>query len=277
MPGVHYVRDIEDIHHLLIKVAKEGERRNKAWDDIGIDEPGPVFPRLVLLCEEMTVTMSKLRRWWKNNRFYEDPVTSPAIEALEDIACMGRQVHINIIAVAQMATVKSIGGSEARENFAFRIMGRYTKRAWEMLVPECDYVPANRKPGRLQVCVGGTATEIHGLMMTDKEARELALGGATVPQRDSIPVSQGKEVVAATATVDGELAASPPTIEVVSLREAVESGLLLITLSNLRSYRARDPRFPAPIGRDGQTDVYDKDRLVYWARNKEREIATTTV
>lgn len=273
MPGVHYARDIGDIHHLLLAVAREGEKRNKACDGIGIDDPLPYFPRLILVCEEMTVTMSKLRRWWRANREPGDPIPSPAVEALEDIACMGRQVRIHIIAVAQMATAKSIGGSEIRENFAYRVMGRYTKKAWEMLVPECDFTPANRKPGRMQVCLGGEATETHALLMSDEDARKLALGGATAPQRDSTPVGQGEYPVAATA---GPVA-PPPQVDLVSLREAVETGLLVLTLANLRSYRARDPRFPAPVVREGGTDRYDRTQLAYWARNREREIETTPV
>lgn len=279
--GVHYARNIRDIHYLLVSVAREGQRRNEAWDDVGIDEPGPTFPRLVLVCEEMTVTMSKLRRWWKTrpveDRHPGDPSTSPAIEALEDIACMGRQVRIHIIAVAQMATAKSIGGSEIRENFAYRIMGRYTKRAWEMLVPECDFTPASRRPGRMQVCVGGEATEVHALLMTDEQARELALTGATAPQRDSTPVAQGERPVAATAGPDPELDAPPPEVELIDLRQAVETGLLVITLANLRTCRARDPQFPAAVVRRGGTDMYDPGQLAYWARNRPREIETTRV
>lgn len=275
LPDVVYARDIVDIHHALISVAQEGEQRNRMCDGIGIDEPLPNFQRLVLVCEELTVTMSKLRRWWRTNRQPGDPVPSPAVDALEDIACMGRQVKIHIVAIAQMATAKSIGGSEIRENFPYRCMGRYTKRAWEMLVPECGFTPASRTPGRMQVCVAGVATETQMLLMSDEDALALATGGATVPQRHRTPISQGIQSVAATEPADGELDASPPEIDLVSLRDAVQSGLLVISLSNLRSCRARDPRFPPPVVREGKTDMYAKDELAYWGRNREREIETS--
>jgi len=278
LPGVHYARDVGEINNVLVKLAAEGDKRNRAWDDVGIDDPAPyVGPRIILLCEEMTATTKKLRRWWKANRTSSDPTTSPAVDALEDIACMGRQAAIHLITVAQMATAKSIGGPETRENFAIRIMARYTKRAWEMLVPECTFTPASSHEGWMQVCVGGVATETQGVFMTEHEARALATAGATAPQRHSIPISQGQHPVAATAPVDGELIAPPPSVELVSLRQAVETGLIVITLANLRSCRARDPEFPAPVVREGGTDKYDKDRIVRWARNRPRELETTNV
>jgi hypothetical protein len=166
VPGVRYFRDVGEIHAALVELAVEGRRRNTAFDDLGIDDPGPTFGRVVVICEELNATMSMLKQWWRNNREPSDQPTSPAIVSLGELLFMGRAVRMHVLAVAQLATAKDLGGPEQRENYAVRILARYTANAWKMLVPECAYVPATRHQGRSQVCIGGTATETQVLYMT---------------------------------------------------------------------------------------------------------------
>lgn len=53
---------------------------------------------------------------------------------------MGRQVRLHVLLVAQSATARAIGSPEMRENFATRILVRYTplpaggipRKAWEL-------------------------------------------------------------------------------------------------------------------------------------------------
>jgi hypothetical protein len=146
VPGVRYFRGIGEIHAALLELGKEGRRRNVAFDDIDIDDPAPQFPRLVVICEELNATMSMLKLYWHNNREPGDQPTSPAIVALGQLLFMGRAVRIHVLAVAQLATAKDLGGPEQRENYAVRILARYTANAWKMLVPECTYTPSTRHP-----------------------------------------------------------------------------------------------------------------------------------
>ena len=278
VPGVRYFRDIGEIHHALVALGVEGERRNRAFDDVGIDDPVPQFGRLVVICEELNATMRMLKQWWANNRERGEQPTSPAIVALGQVVFMGRAVRIHILAVAQMASANDMGGGEQRENYAVRILARYTANAWRMLVPECTFAPSSRHPGRAQVCIGGVATETQVLFMTPHEARDWVMGGAPRPTDVAVsrvagdPDSQGKR----TATV-----ASSPALTVVrdieepaarvTLAEASSdrgSGIVALRFDALRQAARRDPEFPPPAGQRGQARLYEAEALVRWERNR---------
>lgn len=187
LPGVIYCRDDEEVHDQLIALAAEGDRRNRLTDDLPGDvdvATVDVGPRVVLVAEEMNATIGKLQRYWDEIREKSDPKVSPAVRALGEILFMGRAVKIHVIAIAQMMTARTLGGPEARENFATRILGRYTVNAWRMLVPEIWPPPkASRHAGRVQVVLGGQARETQVLFLSESEAREWAssAGDVTVP------------------------------------------------------------------------------------------------
>lgn len=186
-PGVTYCRTAERAHVTLVGLLPEMERRYEVIDAASADEieagTVDVGPRIVILFEEMNAMMGKLIRHWQETRTKSDPKQSPAISAFHEILCMGRQGRINVIAVAQLATARTVGGPEARENFAVRILGRYTRNAWLMLAPEVWPMPrASKRPGRVQVVQAGAATETQVTYMTLAEAREWASGApVTVP------------------------------------------------------------------------------------------------
>nr|WP_173309157.1 pRL2-11 [Streptomyces sp. 44414] len=143
LSGVAYHREIEDIHDALVALGEEGERRNRivdAWE--GDEGEAPVGPRMAILLEEANATIGKLKRYWASVRKTKadddgpaDPKESPAIDALGEILFMGRAVKMHVLMVAQSATANALGGPEMRENFATRILARYTRNAWNMLVP----------------------------------------------------------------------------------------------------------------------------------------------
>ncbi|MFD4955802.1 hypothetical protein [Streptomyces sp. NPDC058451] len=92
---------------------------------------------------------------------------------------MGRQVRLRVLLVAQSATARAVGGTEMRENFATRILVRYTRNAWRMLVPQVSPIPMpTEHPGRAQVVTGGRAHETQVLNLSNAEAREWAMSGA---------------------------------------------------------------------------------------------------
>ncbi|MFI9311077.1 pRL2-11 [Streptomyces triculaminicus] len=202
--NVTYCRDIADIHEALISLGAEGQRRIHAAEHLGDDEdPSTVGPRIVILLEEINATMKQLARYWEKVRYRDDPKISPAVDALAEILFMGRAVRLHVLLVAQSATARALGGPEMRENFATRILARYTQNAWRMLVPEVHPAPkSTRHIGRAQVVLGGVAQETQVMFMTDAEARDWAMAGVgaesavtlervAVPQRPSTPAEPG--------------------------------------------------------------------------------------
>jgi len=283
LPGVMYARDISEIHRVLIQLGRLGHDRNRAWDDVDIDETGPMFTRKVIICEELNATMSVLRQWWKDNRDPGEPVTSPAVTALGQILFMGRAVRIHVLAIAQMATAKDMGGPEMRENYAVRILARYTANAAKMLVPECNLPASTRHPGRAQVCIGGVATETQVIYMTEREARgwveakrfPLGLTVAGVASRED-PALLGKQPATVAAAPSPELS-TPDGLAPVSLLEASSDkgrGIVLLKHDALRQAALRDPEFPAPVGHRGQARLYGPTSLQRWEVNRPGGRAT---
>ncbi|WP_245607662.1 pRL2-11 [Streptomyces prunicolor] len=182
--NVEYCRDISDIHDALVRLGAEGQRRIHVAEHLGDDaDPSEIGPRMVILLEEINATMKQLTRYWEKIKEKGDPKISPAVDALAEILFMGRAVRLHVLLVAQSATARALGGPEMRENFATRILARYTQNAWKMLVPEVQPAPkSTRHIGRAQVVLGGMAHETQVLFMTDAEARAWAMAGsAPVP------------------------------------------------------------------------------------------------
>ncbi|MEU8550957.1 DUF87 domain-containing protein [Streptomyces roseoverticillatus] len=180
VPGVEYCRDIAEIHDALIELGVEGRRRTYLAEQLGENaDPAAVGPRLAILLEEVNATMRQLARYWEKVRQKGDPKTSPAIDALAEILFMGRQVRLHVLLVAQSATARALGGPEMRENFATRILARYSQNAWRMLAPEITPAPKSTTHiGRTQVVLGGAAHETQVLFMTHAEARAWAMNTA---------------------------------------------------------------------------------------------------
>ncbi|MFJ4865997.1 pRL2-11 [Streptomyces sp. NPDC088748] len=181
--GVTYCRDIADIHDQLIALGQEGRRRTRVADELGIDaDPKAIGPRLLILLEEVNATMKQLARYWEKIRESGDPKTSPAVDALNEILYMGRQLRMHVLLVAQSATARALGGPEVREQFSTRILARYSVNAWRMLAPEVHPAPKSTKhQGRAQVVSGGSARETQILFFTEAEAREWAATGKPAP------------------------------------------------------------------------------------------------
>lgn len=182
VPGVTYCRDIGEIHDALVHLAQEGRNRlalaEQLADDVLEKEPWRVGPRIVILLEEVNATMAQLKRYWAKIRESGDAKTSPAVDALAEILYMGRQVRLHVLLVAQSATANAVGGPAMREQFATRILVRYTLNAWRMLVPEVSPIPmASDHHGRVQVVTRGRAQETQVLNLSNAEAREWAMSG----------------------------------------------------------------------------------------------------
>lgn len=289
LENVTYCRSIEEIHDALIWAAEEGERRNLLVDEHGEDATADL-PRIVIIAEEMNATISRLQRHWDAVREKGDRKTSPAVEGLGEVLFMGRAVKENVVAVAQMMTARTLGGPEARENFAVRILARYTRNAWNMLVPEIQPMPrSSRHAGRVQVCIAGQATETQVLFPSEAEAREWAAGGASgaaaEPGRRFESVSKTPSHTVPTQGHSGstvsdtprlslvpDLPPEPPELAGITLSQAVQDGVLSVSLDAVRKASTRDPEFPAPIGKRKTANLYDPSDLMRWQRNRPRVV-----
>jgi hypothetical protein len=161
---------------------------------------------VLILLEEINATMKQLARYWGTIRESGDPKISPAVDALNEILYMGRQLRMHVLLLAQSATARALGGPEVREQFATRILARYSMNAWRMLAPEVHPAPKSTKhPGRAQVVIGGTARETQVLFFTDAEAREWATTG-----RSATPARKRPAVPAQPAPAELQKAADGP-------------------------------------------------------------------
>jgi hypothetical protein len=297
LPNVEYCRDIQDIHDALVMLGKEGHRRNIVVDDWeGPEGEEPVGPRLGIILEEANATISKLKRYWQATRHPKlDPKESPAIDALREILFMGRAVRMHVLLVAQSATAAALGGPEVRECFATRILARYTRNAWMMLVPEVQPIPrSTRHVGRAQVVLGGVASETQVMFMTPAEAREWAVSGVMAPpvnlsgrpapdvtsqghagpstSHDAVPASRDV-TPRLTLVKDGQVPeqAAPVPAEPAryTLAAAAREGVVSMSADALRQAKRRDPEFP--VSDDGK---WTAEQLRKWERNRPRTTAS---
>ncbi|GLY82054.1 hypothetical protein [Actinoallomurus iriomotensis] len=285
LPSVEYHRTPELIHHAIIKLAAEGDRRYDVIDERG--EDADVGPRIFLVLEELNATMARLQKWWQANKPQGAPRQSPAVDALGDVLFMGRAAKIHCIAIGQMMTAKATGGPEIRENFATRILARYSRNAWKMLVPEVWPAPkSSRHAGRVQVVLAGTAHEAQAVFMTNEEARTYATTGLPVatPVSASHP-SHGQRLspeTVPTRPTTGDPATTVPLRLVhsdnspqqnppVGLRMAIDLYIPDVSLAVVRKARTRDPEFPKPVAQERNGEkLYDPQDLIRWAQNRIR-------
>lgn len=276
-PGVTYCRTAETAHHALIDLATEVDRRYDLIDAAPDDEIDSVDvgPRIVLVFEEMNSMIGKLNRYWQKTRAKSDPKTSPAMEAFLEIICMGRQGKVNCIAVAQLGTARTLGGPEVRESFSNRILGRYTVQAWKMLAGDIWPMPRpSSHTGRVQVILGGVATETQVAFLTTDEARDLAASGAVnvPPQWTGTHVPTPR--VAPDPGVPGGDSPHPGTpARRYTLAQAARERVVPIGYEALKKARQRDPEFPAGETVDGATR-YTAAELTAWCGNRPRAVDT---
>lgn len=270
LANVVYCRDIAEIHQALVDLGEEGHRRNRLVDDWEGEGDPDVGPRMLLIVEESNATLGRLDRYWKEIRPRGGPKTSPALDALAEILFMGRAVRMHVILVAQSATARALGGPEMRENFATRILARYTSNAWKMLVPEVHPIPkTSRHAGRAQVVLGGAATETQVLFVTEAEAREWATSGTLAPTSDlsrhghansheeGLTSGNGRDV---TPGVTPHLTLVKAGERRYSLAEAARTGIIPTTPDGARQAKRRHPEgFPEGVG-----GRYTAEELTRW-------------
>jgi len=54
------------------------------------------------------------------------------------------------------------------------------------------------------------------------------------------------------------------------LRQAIDRGILTVSIDSARAAVKRDKEFPEPVGNQGQAKLYDEEALRKWQRNRVR-------
>jgi hypothetical protein len=223
LPGVTYCKDAAKMHDTLVALAAELQRRYDIIDSAEDPDKADVGARIVLFFEEQNIGMKALKKHWEQIREKGDPKRSPAIDALDELLCAGRQAKMHVVSIAQLFTVQATGGDPvARENYATRLMARATVNAWKMLLPECAPFPKiQRKAGRWFIGADGVATEFQVGFLTEEEATAWASSGhVTVPAQWNAGAEQSQ------ATVTGPAVTVLERPQLYTLAEAVRAGFV---------------------------------------------------
>jgi hypothetical protein len=263
IPGVLYAAESEELHEALIWLDEELLRRARHVASGG--NPADLVG-LVVVMEEMNSASNRLRAYWRTIKGPGDPMMSPALTALANLASMGRELRMHVLMAGQSLTAKSTGGPEARENFGGRALARATPQQWRMLAPQIKPAPTGRgKPGRWHLVVGERLVEFQAPFMDLKNQLprliEWATGGAPVPD---VPAMMAGDVPVMTTTYeDTETPWSETKSSAlgISLSDyvAARPGL---TLTQLQNWRQRFPEaFPEAVGTRGRASLYDEHDL----------------
>lgn len=284
LPNTAYRRDAGEIHDALLWLAAEGDRRNRVADaaaDIEGHVHANVGPRIIVIAEELNTLMKRLRAYWLRERRPGDPPRSPALDALDEVLCMGRQVRINVVMIGQRLSDKATGGGgDARENLAALIFARFKPSTWKMLVPDLPMPPRTTHKLRAEVVTDVVrATQV--ALLTGREARDLALAGVVTPLPPGMPgaprvTGYGHEAIPGPGLggVTSQPGISPPPVmSLVTVREAIREGVLPpgTTPEAVKQAKWRDSRrpegervFPAHRGLRGLAKLYDPVELADW-------------
>jgi hypothetical protein len=254
LPGCLYFWRIEEIHDACLEVFAELRRRIEADES---EHEG--FTTVDFLVEEANALIPQLRNYWKKIKGPEDPNVSPAIEAIQQVVFMGREMHMHVFLAGQRAStnVFGAGGGDARESFQTRMLAKWTRQTWKMLAGSTPYV---RFPGgargiwaRIQ---DDEAEIVRVPFFTDNEARTYAMSGTLCPDT---PLSGELGSVRTPAVVNADV---PPAL--VTLSEALP--MLPGPDMKLDALRKASQRvgFPVQRGSVGPAAVYELAELHAW-------------
>lgn len=279
VPGVTYAAEAQELHEALVWLDEELLRRARLVSSASdTDAASTALIPLVVVLEEINGASNRLRAYWKSIKSSEDPMMSPALTALANLANLGREMRVHILLAGQSVTAKATGGPEGRESFGGRALARATAAQWRMLAPQIKPAPVKRqKPGRWHIVVGDTLREfqvpfvdLKNETAPDSVARliEWATGGRPVPDVAAM--------MAAATTTDGAHIPRSEVVEAaegISLRQyAEESG---VALQTLRDWSNRRADFPVEVAVGAnRTKLYDHDHLKAYVRERLREPAT---
>ena len=311
---VVYAHRDEDLHAVWMAVAEETARRIELPEE-ELERQRRVF----VVAEELNAQIKKLNRYWKAERRrimnrakaaladcvercdgsksdglalaiaegldeadLDPPTTSPAVVALQETVFMGRELRMHMVAAAQRASagVFGGGGGDVRESFqGGRLIAKWDKKLWKMLVDTLDYVACPTGPRGIWGLAKGDEFHVFRVpWMSEPEMLEACLRAA--PATGPVLGPQTSE-----RSIDAESWDAERSVETASDRQAITSAVTLanaldllpgqdgpaaITLEGLRT-AAKRPGFPEPLAKpDGQpygrteARLFDPDQLTDW-------------
>lgn len=261
---IYAYRD-EDLHEAWLSVAEEIQRR------IELDEDQLAHERRVfILVEEINVQTKKLTRYWRGLRKemmqaakldpesaeVDPPLQSPAIVAMQESVCMGRELRMHVVVAAQRLSAGVFGGSggDIRESFqGGRLIAKWDRKLWKMLVDTIAYVacPVATR-GVWGLARGEDFTIFRVPLVSDGQATALAMSGlANGPVLGQQRVLEGGQKL---STILGQLPG--------------QDGPDALTLEGLRTASKR-PGFPLAIGQEGVAKLYDLDSVIAWRMDSQ--------
>lgn len=262
LPSVSYARTPAEAHDLLIWLQGEADRRNQVAD-VTADLEGNVtvkFDRIMFVVEEINALAKRLAAYWKQSGGYG---RSPAIDALEELLFLGRQVAFNGLLVGQRLSAKAVGSGDSRENVGVKILMNPSSSTWKMLADRFAQPPPDNTKGRAQVVID-EVRECQVVWFTAVEAREFSMSGIVTPCPRGMPGVSGVPGLIPIDVAGSDQVFVPGTRPVVltpggevTLLEAVRQGVAPFSLAAVRKHAQRDPAFPVRAGMRGQAGVWD--------------------
>lgn len=286
---IYAYRD-EDLHDTWVAIGEEIKRR--------IELPEEELEhqrRVIVMVEEANVQAKKLTRYWRGLRKeiilaakqaqaddapfepadLDPPLQSPAIVAMQESVCMGRELRMHVLVAAQRASAGIFGGNggDIRESFqGGRFLARWDRKLWKMLVDTIDYVACPSKERGVWGLATATGFEVfRGPFLAEKEALAILTAlpvasgpvlGQEWPRGQGVPRGQQR----------GQLATGV-TLAMAIGRLPGQDGPRALSLEGLRTASKR-PGFPAPLAKPDGTSygasearLYDLDELVAWRRS----------
>ena len=273
---IYAYRD-EDLHETWMAIGEEIKRRIELPE-----EELEKQRRVIITVEEANVQAKKLARYWRGLRKeiilaakqaqaddapfeaadLDPPLQSPAIVAMQESVCMGRELRMHVIVAAQRASASIFGGNggDIRESFqGGRFMAKWDRKLWKMLVDTIDYIACPSRARGVWGVARGDEFEIFRVpWLEEAEALEIMKG---------CEVSRGP--VLGEGWVPIETPARPAIATAVKLSEALEhlpagANGDVLTLDRLRAAAKRDPLFPEAIGQEGNAKLYDLSAVIHW-------------
>lgn len=283
-----------DLHEAWLSVGKEIERRIELDED-ELEKQRRVF----VICEEANVQTKKLIRYWRGLRKeimlaaklamaddgpydpadLDPPMQSPAVVAMQDTVCMGREIKIHVVVAAQRASASVFGGNggDIRESFqGGRFLAKWDRKLWKMLVDTIDYIAWPDGGRGLWGLARGDVFKIFRVPWLEEKMATKLINGHAVATAGPVLGQQNGHV----ATIDGHGQERPALTNAVTLADAVaklpgQDGPMAITLATLRRAASKSAGFPEPLPKDGgyaatEARLYDLSALIHW-----REHVTT--
>lgn len=265
----------QDIHETLLRVGAELHER------IAVDKEEDLehYREVDIVVEEINSLIKALARFWRGERrrlmreakrameqemdFNPDdldpPTLSPAITVLHEGVGMGRQMKMHWWVYAQRLSANVFGsntGGDIRESFDVRLMARWDKKLWAMLVDGMKYQICPSGPRGIWGVVLGD--NFHVLRVPYSTDTEILSWTERAP--DVLGPVLGRQELSAAVRTDTKVIVQP--LPLSALVDTLPGKPM--TLAGLQT-AAKRPGFPAIVARgDRGAGLYDPQEVLQW-------------